>query len=311
MEKKSKIFVAGHRGLVGSAIIRRLEEQGYEKIITRRSSELDLRRQAETEAFFEAERPEYVFLAAAHVGGILANNTYKADFIYDNLMIVANVVHASHRFGVKKLLNLGSSCIYPKFAPQPLKESYLLTDSLEPTNEPYAIAKIAGIKLCQYYNEQFGTNFLSAMPTNMYGPNDNFDLHSSHVLPAMIRKIHEAKIRRTNVVLWGDGSPRREFLFSDDLAEALLFLMETKNSEELGSFINIGSGQDVSISELAGLVSKVVGFDAGFEWDTSKPNGTPRKLMDVTRINALGWKSKTDLIRGIELTYKWFLENVE
>lgn len=308
MKKDSKIYVAGHNGMVGSSLVRRLKLLGYSNLIVRSSSELDLTRQDATEFFFESERPEYVFLAAAKVGGIVANSTYKADFIYQNLMIAANVVQGCYKSGVKKLLNLGSSCIYPKLAPQPLKEEYLLTDSLEPSNEPYAIAKIAAIKLCRYYNEQFGTNYISVMPTNMYGPGDNFDLQNSHVLPAMIRKIHEAKNEGKRVTLWGDGTPMREFLYSDDLAEALVFIMETQDANSLGEHINVGSGEDVTISELADIVSQVVGYDGGFEWDTSKPNGTPRKLMDVSRIHSLGWKHKTQLKDGILKTYQWFLE---
>ena len=311
MNKLDKIYVAGHRGLVGSAIVRKLKSAGYTNLIMRTSKELDLRNQQAVNDFFEKEKPDYVFLAAARVGGILANSTYKADFIYDNIMIAANVIHAAWRHGVKKLLNLGSSCIYPKFAPQPMKEEYLLTGLLEPTNEPYAIAKISAIKLCRYFNEQYGTNFISVMPTNLYGPNDNFNLETSHVLPALIRKIHEAKINGGPVTLWGDGSPKREFLYSDDLAEAVVFLMEKYSYKDIGEFVNIGTGIDLTIKELASLIARVVGYQGDFVWDTSKPNGTPQKLLDVSRINALGWKAKTSLEEGLKKTYKWFLENVD
>jgi len=310
MNKLDKIYVAGHRGLVGSAIVRRLKSAGYSNLIIRTSKELDLRNQQAVNDFFEREKPDYVFLAAARVGGILANSTYKADFIYDNIMIAANVIHASWRYGVKKLLNLGSSCIYPKFAHQPMREEYLLTGLLEPTNEPYAIAKISAIKMCRYFNEQYGTNFISVMPTNLYGPNDNFNLETSHVLPALIRKIHEAKIHGGPVTLWGDGSPKREFLYSDDLAEAVVFLMEKYSYKDIGEFVNIGTGKDLTIKELALLIARVVGYEGEFRWDTGKPNGTPQKLLDVSRINALGWKAKTSLEEGLKRTYKWFLENV-
>lgn len=309
MNKEAKIFVAGHRGLVGSAIVKKLQEDGYGNIVTRSRQGLDLREQAAVREFFNRERPAYVFLAAARVGGILANSTYGADFIYDNLMIAANVIKAAHEYGVKKLLNLGSSCIYPKLAPQPLKEEYLLTGALEPTNEPYAIAKIAALKLCRAFNEQYGTNFISVMPTNLYGPNDNFDLESSHVLPALIRKVHEAKVSNSpTVVLWGDGSPRREFLYAGDLAEAVIFLMENYDYKELGEFVNVGTGRDVSIRELALLVAEVVGYKGGFEWDTTKPNGTPRKLLDVTRLASLGWAAGTDLKTGIKKAVDWFYQ---
>lgn len=305
-----KIYVAGHRGLVGSALIAKLRERGYDSIVTRTSRELDLRRQADVEAFFERERPEQVYLAAAKVGGILANNTYKAEFIYDNLMIAANVINASYKFGVKKLLNLGSSCIYPKFAPQPMKEEHLLTGMLEPTNEPYAIAKIAAIKLCRYYNEQFGTNYISVMPTNLYGQGDNFDLANSHVLPALIRKFHEAKIANApSVTLWGTGDPFREFLYVDDMAEACIFLMENLDYGRIGEFVNIGTGKDLRIRELAQLVKNIVGFSGQIINDTSKPDGTPKKLLDTSRIRSLGWEPKVGLEEGIRRTYAWYLQS--
>ncbi|MDA8100052.1 MAG: GDP-L-fucose synthase [Nitrospiraceae bacterium] len=310
MNKSMKIYVAGHRGLVGSALIAKLRERGYDSIVTRTSRELDLRRQADVEAFFERERPEQVYLAAAKVGGILANNTYKAEFIYDNLMIAANVINASYKFGVKKLLNLGSSCIYPKFAPQPMKEEHLLTGMLEPTNEPYAIAKIAAIKLCRYYNEQFGTNYISVMPTNLYGQGDNFDLANSHVLPALIRKFHEAKIANApSVTLWGTGDPFREFLYVDDMAEACIFLMENLDYGRIGEFVNIGTGKDLRIRELAQLVKNIVGFSGQIINDTSKPDGTPKKLLDTSRIRSLGWEPKVGLEEGIRRTYAWYLQS--
>jgi len=364
MDKNSKIYIAGHRGLVGSALVRKLKERGYVNLLTKTSRSLDLRRQRDTERFFERERPDYVFIAAAKVGGILANNTYKADFIYDNLMIAANIIHASHKSRVKKLLNLGSSCIYPKFAPQPMKEEYLLTGALEPTNEPYAIAKIAAIKLCRYYNEQYGTNFISVMPTNLYGPNDNFDFETSHVLPALIRKMHLGKclqngdfesirkdlrkygnretatgnsgsgmkedipeadilkilelfgIRITNhgsrataVKLWGSGSPYREFLFVDDLADACVFLMERYDYHEIGEFVNIGTGKDITIKDLAEMIKQIVGFDGTLEFDHSKPDGTPRKLLNTERIRKLGWEPKTTLQEGIGKTYARYVES--
>lgn len=304
MDKNATIYVAGHRGLVGSALLRRLQHEGYANLVVRTSAELDLRRQADVEAFFQKERPEYVFLAAAKVGGILANSTYKAEFIYDNVMIASNVIHASYRSDVKKLLNLGSSCIYPKHAPQPMKEEYLLTGPLEPTNEPYAIAKIAAIKLCRYYNEQYGTNFLSVMPTNLYGPNDNFDLNTSHVLPALIRKFHEAKAaNEKTVVLWGSGEPFRDFLYVDDLADACVFLMEKYGSKDIGEFINIGTGEDIRIRDLAALIQKIVGFDGEIINDRTKPDGTPKKLLDISKIAAIGWKPRIGLNEGIRLTY--------
>lgn len=300
----SKIYVAGHRGMVGSAIVRELQSRGYSNIITRTSKELDLRNQAAVEQFFEEERPDFVFLAAAKVGGIHANNVFRADFLYDNLMIEANIIHAAYKAGVEKLMFLGSSCIYPKLAPQPLKEEYLLTGPLEPTNEPYAIAKIAGIKLCEAYRDQYGCNFISVMPTNLYGYNDNYDLNNSHVLPALIRKFHEAKeAGAPAVTVWGTGSPRREFLFADDLAKACLYLMEHYNGKEL---VNIGTGEDITIKELALLVKEVIGYEGELEFDTSKPDGTPRKLMDVTKLHSLGYKHTTGLAEGIKLAYADF-----
>ena len=304
MEKESKIYVAGHRGLVGSAILHNLQEEGYNNIVIRTHRELDLCNQQEVRAFFEKERPEYIFLAAAKVGGILANSTYPADFIYNNIAIQIYAIHNAYLYGVKKLLFLGSSCIYPKFAPQPMKEEYLLTGILEPTNESYAIAKISGIKMCQAYNRQYGTNFISVMPTNLYGPGDNFDLETSHVLSALIRKFHEAKLSGQPVTVWGTGTPRREFLYVNDLAEACVFLMNCYDGEDI---INIGTGLDISIKELAGFISEVIGYRGEIIFDTGKPDGMQRKLLDVTRINSLGWKAKTDLREGIEKTYKWYL----
>ena len=302
MEKTSKIYFAGHRGMVGSAIVRKLEKEGYTNIVVRTSKELDLRNQQAVNAFFETEKPEFVFMSAAKVGGIVANNTYRADFLYDNLMIEANVIHASYVYGVEKMLFLGSSCIYPKLAPQPLKEEYLLQGYLEQTNEPYAIAKISGIKLCEAYRDQYGCNFISAMPTNLYGPNDNYDLQNSHVLPALLRKFHAAVANGDETVeIWGTGKPKREFLHVDDLAEACLFLMENYN-EKL--FLNVGSGTDVSIRELAEMVAEVTGFKGELVHNTSKPDGTPRKLMDVSKLHKLGWKHKIELKDGIELVYK-------
>ncbi len=309
---KKKIYLAGHRGMVGSAILRKLEESGYSNFVLRTFSDLNLIRQSEVEKFFNEEKPEIVIVAAAKVGGILANNTYRAEFIYDNLMIESNIIHAAHESGVEKLIFLGSSCIYPKLAPQPLKEEYLLSDYLEFTNEPYAIAKIAGIKLCENYYRQYGDNFYSAMPTNLYGYNDNFDLETSHVLPALIRKFHEAKVQKSEsrVEIWGTGKPKREFLFVDDLAEAILFLMENINAKDLYdkgiSQINIGTGEDLTIGELAGMVAKIIDFKGEIVYDSSKPDGTPRKLMDVSRIHELGWHHKTSLEEGIRKTYDWF-----
>ncbi len=309
MESTAKIYVAGHNGLVGSAIIRALNAKGYHNLVVRSSRELDLTRQAEVEAFFEAEKPEYVFLAAARVGGIQANNTYRGEFIYANLMIEANVIHSAYKSGVKKLLFLGSSCIYPKLCPQPMKEEHLLTDFLEPTNEPYAIAKIAGLKLCENYYRQYGANFISAMPTNLYGVNDNFDLANSHVLPALMRKLHEAKLAgEPTVTVWGTGTPLREFLYVDDLAEALVFLMETYNEMD---FVNVGTGKEVSIRELAETMKAVVGFEGELVFDTSKPNGTPRKLLDVSRLREAGWEAETSLKEGVEEMYAWFVENYD
>ncbi|WP_266205695.1 GDP-L-fucose synthase [Pontibacter kalidii] len=308
MHQDSKIYVAGHRGMVGSAIVRKLQKEGFNNIITRTSKELDLRNQLAVERFFVEEQPEYVFLAAAKVGGIQANNTYRAEFLYDNLMIEANIIHGAYRQGVQKLMFLGSSCIYPKLAPQPLKEEYLLTGPLEPTNEPYAIAKIAGIKLCEAYRDQYGCNFISVMPTNLYGYNDNYDLNNSHVLPALIRKFHEAKESSApSVTVWGTGSPRREFLFADDLAEACLYLMEHYDGREL---VNIGTGEDITIKELALLVKKVVGFEGELEFDTTKPDGTPRKLMDVSKLHSVGFKHSTSLEEGIALAYEDFKNKI-
>jgi GDP-L-fucose synthase len=308
MEKNSKIYIAGHRGMVGSAIHRHLENMGFDNFVTRTSKELDLRNQAAVEAFFAEEKPDYVFLAAAKVGGIQANNVYRADFIYENMMIQSNVIHQSYVHGVKKLMFLGSSCIYPKMAPQPLKEEYLLTGLLEPTNEPYAIAKIAGIKMCESYRLQYGCDFISVMPTNLYGPNDNYDLNNSHVLPALLRKFHEAKQNNVpEVVVWGSGSPKREFLHADDLAAACIFLMETYSEPGL---INIGTGEDLSIKELAELMARVTGYEGKIVWDNSKPDGTPRKLMDVTKLHNAGWHHKIDLEEGVRMVYEPLKESV-
>ena len=307
MNKQDKIYIAGHRGLVGSAIVRRLQADGFNNLLMRTSGELDLREQSAVRDFFNTEKPDYVILAAAKVGGILANDTWPAEFIYDNLMMEVNVIHAAHLSGVKKLLALGSTCIYPKLAPQPLNEDALLSGPLEPTNEWYAVAKIAGIKMCQAYRRQYGSHFIAAMPTNLYGPGDNFDLEKSHVLPAMIRKFHEAKLSGADqVTLWGTGSPLREFLHVDDLADACLFLLE--KYDEAG-IINIGVGEDLKIAELADIVRDVVGFEGEIVYDTAKPDGTPRKLVDTSRINALGWKASIGLQDGIRQTYEWFLEN--
>jgi len=330
MNTDSRIFVAGGTGMVGASIIQRLLDGGYANIVTNyysrrpgetkttrvRSQRLDLTRQADVEAFFEQEKPDCVFLAAAKVGGILANSTYKADFIYRNLMIASNVIHAAYQNGAKKLLNLGSSCIYPKLAPQPMKEEHLLTGTLEPTNEPYAIAKIAAIKLCRYYNEQYSTDFMSVMPTNLYGPHDNFDLQNSHVLPAMIRKFHEAKEamekgdRNAAVTLWGTGSPYREFLYTEDLADACVFLMERYSAKDVGEFVNIGTGIDLTIRELADTVKRIVGFSGDVVWDHTKPDGTPRKLLDISRVKALGWEPKTGIEEGIRKAYDWYLRSI-
>jgi GDP-L-fucose synthase len=308
LEKEAKIYVAGHRGMVGSAIVRKLQSLGYTNLLLKTSAELDLRDQVKVAEFFAAEKPDYVFLAAAKVGGIVANNTYRADFLYENLAIQNNIIHASFINKVKKLQFLGSSCIYPKLAPQPLKESYLLSGYLEETNEPYAIAKIAGIKMCEAYRAQYGCDFISVMPTNLYGPNDNYDLENSHVLPAMIRKFQEAKERGdASMTLWGSGSPMREFLHADDLAEACVYLMETYSDSEL---VNIGTGIDVTIKELAETVKAIVGFEGSIQWDTNRPDGTPRKLMDVSKLHGLGWKHKIELKEGIALAYQDFLTNV-
>lgn len=301
MENNAKIFIAGHRGMVGSAIQRKLVQEGYSNLLVRTSRELDLRNVAEVEEFFRQERPDYVFLAAAKVGGILANNTYRAEFLYENLMIQNNVIHCAWKYGVKKLLFLGSSCIYPKMAPQPLKEEYLLTGLLEPTNEPYAIAKITGIKMCDAYRAQYGCNFISVMPTNLYGPNDNYDLEKSHVLPALIRKFHQAKKQNLpEVVIWGSGTPLREFMHVDDLADACFYLMQTYHEPGL---VNIGVGHDLSIKDLASLVGKIVGYTGHIVHDLSKPDGTPRKLMDVSKLHAAGWQAKTGLEEGIRSVY--------
>ncbi len=306
MNKSSKIYVAGHRGLVGSAILRKLESDGYRNIICRNSGELNLTVQAGVNAFFEKERPEYVFVAAAKVGGIYANNTYPADFIYINLMIEANIINASYLYGAKKLLFLGSSCIYPRECPQPMKEEHLLSGYLEPTNEPYAVAKIAGIKICQSFNRQYGTNYISVMPTNLYGINDNFDLKDSHVLAALIRKFHDAKeAGEPSVEIWGTGAPVREFLFVDDLADACVFLMEKYNGSEI---INIGTGKGITIKELAELIKDITGYSGELVFDRSKPDGMLRKVLDVSRLNALGWKAKTGLRQGIERTYEWYVK---
>ena len=305
MEKLAKIYVAGHRGMVGSAIVRELNRLGYFNVIVRTSAELDLRNQSAVEMFYQQEKPDYVFVAAAKVGGILANNTYRAEFLYDNLCIQNNLIHNAHVVGVKKLLFLGSSCIYPKLAPQPLKEEYLLSGYLEPTNEPYAIAKITGIKMCEAYRDQYGCNFISAMPTNMYGPNDNYHPENSHVLPALIRKFHEAAENNSpEVVVWGDGTPMREFLYADDLANALVYLMLNYNERD---FVNVGYGSDINIGELAKTIGEIVGFKGDIVFDSSKPNGTPKKLMDSGRLFATGWQPKTHLQEGISLAYADFL----
>lgn len=350
MDKNSKIYVAGHRGLVGSAIVRKLKQDGYSELLMITSKELDLRRQEDTEIFFREKRPEYVFLAAAKVGGIIANSTYKAEFIYDNIMIAANIIHSAYKNGVEKVLNLGSTCIYPRLSPQPVREEHLLTGSLEPSNEPYAIAKISAIKMCRYYNERYGTNFISAMPTNLYGPNDNFNFETSHVLPALIRKFHLAKllangdfdeiakdiqdyplgfgldnnvnmedkefiknvlmelgITEKNVILWGSGEPLREFLFVDDLADACVFLMKNYSFKDIGEFINIGTGEEIKIKDLAALIREAVGFEGQIKYDLKKPDGMPRKVSDISRIEALKWKHKTGLEDGLRKTYDWYV----
>jgi GDP-L-fucose synthase len=308
MQKTDKIYVAGHNGLVGSAIVRTLEKNGFTNLIYKSSKELDLRNQAQVESFFAEQQPQYVFLSAGKVGGIVANNTFRADFLYDNLMMVSNVVHAAYKNNVTKLLYMGSSCIYPKMATQPIKEEYLLTGELEYTNEPYAIAKIAGIKLCQAFKEQYGANYISIMPTNLYGLNDNYHPEHSHVLPALIRRFHEAKVEGKNeVVIWGSGTPKREFLYADDLADACLFLMQHYNDKEI---VNIGCGEDVSIKELANLVKKLTEYEGNLVFDTTKPDGTPRKLLDVSKLHALGWKHTTTLEDGIKTAYKDFLHKI-
>jgi GDP-L-fucose synthase len=305
MEKDAKIYIAGHRGMVGSAIFRRLEKEGFTNFVTRTSAGLDLRNQQQVADFFASEKPDYVFLAAAKVGGIVANNTYRAEFLYDNLQIQNNIIHNAYLNGVKKLMFLGSSCIYPKLAPQPLQEDYLLTGPLEETNEPYAIAKIAGIKMCDAYRAQYGCNYISAMPTNLYGYNDNYHPQNSHVLPALIRRFHEAKEQHAPAVtIWGTGSPKREFLFADDLAEACYYLMQNYNEPGL---VNVGTGEDISIKDLALLIKKIIGYEGEINFDTSKPDGTPRKLMDVTKLNNAGWKYHTTLEQGIALAYNDFL----
>ena len=307
MNKSDKVYVAGHTGMVGSAIVRKLQDEGFSNILVRSSKELDLRNQQHVEDFFQSEKPDYVFLAAAKVGGILANNTYKASFIYDNLIIQNNVIHAAYENQVKKLLFLGSSCIYPKFADQPIREESLLTSELEPTNEPYAIAKIAGLKMCQFYREQYNCNFISLMPTNLYGPNDNFDLKNSHVLPALLRKFHEAKMnKKSTVTLWGTGKPLREFLHVNDLAKACIHFMLYYHEKDP---VNIGTGIDISIHNLAFEIKKIVGFEGEITWDINKPDGTPRKLLDVTKAKENGWESSITLLGGIRMTYDWYVQN--
>lgn len=308
MQTTSRIYVAGHRGLAGSAIVRKLQSEGYENIVCRTSVELDLRDARKVDAFFQEQQIDVVFLAAARVGGIVANNEYPADFIRDNLLIQTNVIDAAYRYGVKRLMFLGSTCIYPKYAPQPMKEEYLLGGGLEPTNEPYAVAKIAGIKMCQSYNRQYGTKYISVMPTNLYGPNDNFDLQNSHVLPAMIRKFHEAKLAGAPYVeVWGTGRPKREFLHADDLADACVYLMKHYESDEI---INVGVGEDISIRELAEKIKETVGYQGEIAFDPTKPDGTPRKLVDVTKLNGIGWKATISLEEGLRQTYAWYQENL-
>lgn len=309
MDKDSKIYVAGHRGLVGSAIVRELEKKGYENIIGKTHKELDLTNSLDVEKFFKEEKPEYVFLAAAKVGGIYANSTYPADFIYENLLIQNNVIGNAHKYGVKKLMFLGSSCIYPKMCPQPIKEEYLLSGYLEETNEAYALAKISGLKMCQYFNKQYGTNFISVMPTNLYGPYDNFHRENSHVMPALIRRFHEAKVKNAKeVVVWGSGTPLREFLYSEDMADACIYLMENYEGND---FFNIGTGKEITIKGLAELIKEVVGYKGEIVWDSSKPDGTPRKLLDVSRLEKAGWKYKMELKDGVKEAYKWFSYNFE
>jgi len=311
MNRDAVVYVAGHRGLVGSALVRRLQAGGYHRLITRTHAELDLTRQSAVQDFFQRERPEIVFLAAARVGGIHANNTYRAEFIYQNLMIAANVIHAAHEHGVGKLLFLGSSCIYPRDCPQPMKEEYLLTGALEQTNEPYAIAKIAGIKLCASYRHQYGCNFMSVMPTNLYGPGDNYDPENSHVLPALIRRVHEAKLAGLGeVTVWGTGNPRREFLYGDDLADACVFLMERHDAAQIGEFINIGTGEDLTIRDLAQQVCATVGYRGRLVFDPTRPDGTPRKLLDITRMRQLGWRARTPLTEGIAQAYQDYLGRI-
>ncbi|MEI8390800.1 MAG: GDP-L-fucose synthase [bacterium] len=306
-----KIFIAGHKGLVGSALIRQLQKKGYKNFILKTREELDLMQTEKVFKFFEEEKPDWVFLAAAKVGGIYANNAYPVDFLLDNLKIQNNIIEAAYKNNVKKLLFLGSSCIYPKLAPQPIKEEYLLTSALEPTNEPYALAKITGIKLCSAFNKQYGTNYISAMPCNLYGINDNYHTENAHVIPMLLRRFHEAKEKNLQkVTVWGTGTPMREFMCSDDLAEACVYLMENKNAEEIGEFINIGTGTDVTIRELAELIKETVGFEGELEFDTTKPDGTPKKLLDVSRLNALGWQTKISFKQGLKLSYEDFLNNL-
>ncbi|RPJ79767.1 MAG: GDP-L-fucose synthase [Alphaproteobacteria bacterium] len=312
MDLQSKIYISGHRGMVGSAIHRNLKTKGYNNIITRTHNELDLTNQQAVNSFFEDSKPEYVFLAAAKVGGILANSTYPAEFIYENILIEANVIHAAYIHGVKKLLFLGSSCIYPRLAPQPLKEEYLLTGELEVTNEAYAVAKIAGIRMCKHYNQQYGTNFISVMPTNLYGPNDNYDLATSHVMAALIRKFHEAKIsNESQVIVWGTGTPKREFMHVDDMADACVYLMENRDAKDIGEFVNIGVGKDLTIRELAELIQDIVGYGGKIVYDTTKPDGTPQKLLDVSRLNSLGWKARISLRDGILQSYEWYVSKIK
>ncbi|MFZ3169708.1 MAG: GDP-L-fucose synthase [Candidatus Methanoperedens sp.] len=310
MNRNDKIYIAGHRGMAGSAIKRNLESKGYYNPLTRNHSDLDLTNQQAVNNFFETERPEYVFLAAAKVGGIMANSKYPAEFIYENIMIEANVIHAAYTNGVKKLLFLGSSCIYPRLAPQPLKEDYLLKGELEVTNEAYAVAKIAGIRMCKHYNQQYGMNFISVMPTNLYGSNDNYDLETSHVMAALIRKFHEAKMNNApQIIVWGTGAPRREFLHVDDMADACVYLMENYDAPDIGEFVNIGVGEDLTIRELAELIGDIVGYKGEIVYDTTKPDGTPQKLLDVSRLCSLGWKARISLRDGIEQTYEWYVSN--